>query len=118
MCYKCARAGHVARACPARDTRNRTEPLRGRVAQEPTMQTHAQTRTYATTSKKTGTSGIVVTGTLSILGCFALTLFDSSSTHSFFSLPFVSQSGFVVEPLMYVLSVGTPAGVDLVKKNE
>ncbi|XP_022973318.1 uncharacterized protein LOC111471874 [Cucurbita maxima] len=57
------------------------------------------------------------TCTLSILGHFALTLFDSGSTHSFVSLPFVKQAGFVVEPLIHILSVGTPAGVDLVTKN-
>ena len=59
----------------------------------------------------------MVTGTLSILGHFALTLFDSSSTHSFVSLPFVKQARFVVEPLMHVLSVGILVGVDLVTKN-
>ena len=59
----------------------------------------------------------MVKGTLSILGHFAFTLFDSGSTHSFVSLPFVRQVGFVVEPLMHVLSVDTPAGVDLVTKN-
>ena len=32
-------------------------------------------------------------------------------------MSFVSEAGFVVEPLMLVLSVGTPAGVDLVTKN-
>ena len=81
------------------------------------MQTRAQTRAYATTSKEAGTSDTMVTGTLSILGHFALTLFDSGSTHSFVSLPFVSQAGFVVEPLMHVLSVGTTARVDLVTEN-
>ena len=88
-------------------------PPRGVVIQEPTTQTHAQTRSYATTSKEAGTSGTVVTGMLSILGHFALTLFDSVSTHSFVSFAFVSQAGFVVEHLMHVLSVGTLAEVDL-----
>ena len=59
----------------------------------------------------------MVTGTLSILGHFALTLFDSGSTHSFVSLPFVKQAGFIVELLMHVLSVGTLARVVLVTKN-
>ena len=117
MCYRCGRASHLARACSAMDTGNPREPLGGPVIREPTMQTRAQTRTYATTSTEAGTSSTVVTGTLSILGHFALTLFNSSSTHSFVSLPFVSQARFVVEPLMHVLSVGTLEGVDLVTKN-
>ena len=71
------------------------------------MQTCGQTKAYATTSKEAGTSGTIVTCTLSILGHFTLMLFDSGSTHSFVSSPFVSQAGFVIEPLMHVLSVGT-----------
>ena len=59
----------------------------------------------------------MVRDTISILGHLALTLFDWGSTHSFVSLPFVKQAEFVVEPLMHVLSVATPAGVDLVTKN-
>ena len=70
------------------------------------------------TIKEAGTSGTVVTGTLSILRHFSLTLFDSGSTHSFVSLPFVSQVGSVVEPLKHVLSVGTLAGVDHVTENK
>ena len=31
VCYNCGRAGHVARACPARGTGNPREPLRGPV---------------------------------------------------------------------------------------
>ena len=117
MCYICGHAGHVARTCPTRSSGNPREPLRGQVIRELTIQTRPQTRAYATTSKEVGTSGTVVTSTLSILEHFALTLFDSGSTHSFVSLPFVKQAGFVVERLMHVLSVGTPAGVDLVTKN-
>ena len=55
-----------------------------------------------------------MTGTLSILGHFALTLFDSGSTHSFISTNFVSQAGIVLEPLLHDCLVGTPAGVDMV----
>jgi len=32
-------------------------------------------------------------------------------------MPFVSQTGFTVEPLLYVLYVSTPVGVDLVIEN-
>ena len=117
MCYICGHAGHVPRTCPTRSSGNPRELLRGQVIREPTIQTRPETRAYAMTSKEARTSGTVVTGTLSVLGHFALTLFDSGSTQSFVSLPFVKQAGFVVEPLMHVLSVGTPAGVDLVTKN-
>ena len=117
MCYICDHAGHVARTCPTKSSGNPREPLRGPVIREPIIQTRPQTRAYVTTSKEAGTFGTVVTGTLSILGNFALTLFDYGSTHSFVALPFVKQAGFVVEPLMHALSVGTPAGVDLVTKN-
>ena len=117
MCYICGHIGHVTGTCPTRSSGNPREPLRGPVIREPTIQTRPQTRAYAMTSKEAGTSGTVVIGTFSILGHFALTLFDSGSTHSFVSLPFVKQARFVVELLMHVLSVGTPAGVDLVTKN-
>ena len=62
-------------------------------------------------------SHTVVTGILSILGHFAFTLFDLGSTHSFVSLPFISQAGFAIEPLLHVLSVGTRVGVGLVTEN-
>ena len=81
------------------------------------MQTRAQTRAYATTSKVAGTSRTVVKGTFSILGHFALTLFDSGLTHSFVSLHFVSQAEFIVEPLLHVLLVGTPVGIELLTEN-
>ncbi|XP_022937453.1 uncharacterized protein LOC111443859 [Cucurbita moschata] len=117
MCYICGHAGHVARTCPTKSLGIPREPLRGSVIREPTLQTRPQTSAYITTSKEAGTSGTVVTGMLPILGQFALTLFDSGSTHSFVALPFVKQAGSVVEPLMHALSVGTPARVDLVIKN-
>ena len=59
----------------------------------------------------------MVTCTLSILGYYALMLFDSGSTQSFISIFFVSQAGFTVEPLLHVWSVDTPVGVDLVTEN-
>ena len=57
---------------------------------------------------------MAVTSTLSVLGHFALTLFDSRSTHSFISTTFVSQAKIVLEPLLHDFLVGTPAGVDMV----
>ena len=74
------------------------------------MKTRSQEKAYASISRDSGTSDIVVTGTLSILGHYTLTLFDSSSKHSFISMPFVSQGGFKVEPLLHVLTVSNLAG--------
>ena len=111
VCFKCDRVGHTAKYCTGKDTRNPKGPPRGPGSGEHPMQTRAQPRAYAMTSKGVGTAGIVVTGTLSIiLGHFALTLFDYGSTHSFVYLSFVSQVRFTVEPLLHVLSVGAPAG--------
>lgn len=45
-------------------------------------------RAYVSTSKDTENPNAVVTGTLSVLGHLALTLFDSGSTHSFISTVF------------------------------
>ena len=66
------------------------------------------------TCRDVGKYDIVVIGTLSILGHYALTLFDSGFSRSFISVPFFSQAGFQLEPLLHVLSVSTPTRVDLV----
>lgn len=86
------------------------EPPRGSRSGECTIKTRSQTRAYASTSKDTGTFDTMVIGTLSILGHYALTLFDFGSMHSFISMSFISQAGFTVELLLHVLSVSTLAG--------
>ena len=78
------------------------------------MQTCLQERAYASTRRDVGKYDIVVIGILSIIGHYALTLFDSGITRSFIFVPFSSQVGFQLEPLLHVLSVSTTTGVDLV----
>ncbi|KAL0536720.1 hypothetical protein IC582_025680 [Cucumis melo] len=50
-----------------------------------------------------------MTGTLPVLGHYALVLFDSSSSHSFISSAFVLHARIEVEPLYHILSVSTPS---------
>ena len=69
-----------------------------------------QGRVYFTTRQETEKSGMVVTGTLPVLGHHALVLFDSVSSHSFISSVFVKHAMLEVEPLHYVLSMSTPSG--------
>ena len=42
-------------------------------------------------------------------GHYALTLFDSGSTHSFISISFVNQTKFELLPLLHVLTISTLA---------
>ena len=56
---------------------------------------------YAFTHKDTENLNAAVTGTLSVLGHLALTLFDSGSTHSFISTVFVSQTKIGLKPLLH-----------------
>ncbi|KAL0543903.1 hypothetical protein IC582_019008 [Cucumis melo] len=69
-----------------------------------------QGRVFATNRTEAEKAGTVVTGTLPVLGHYALVLFDSGSSHSFISSAFVSHARLEVEPLHHVLSVSTPSG--------
>ena len=60
----------------------------------------------------------VATGTLPVLGYFALTLFDSRSSHSFISSIFVSRACLEVESLDYVLSVSTSSREIMLSKEK
>ena len=109
-CFRCGKEGYLAKDCPGSritDVGNQQKPLR--IADNP-PQNRPPARAYASTSKDTGNPDAAVTGTLSVFGHLALTLFDSGSTHSFISTVFVSQAKFVLEPLLHGFSVGTPAG--------
>ena len=53
-----------------------------------------------------------------MLGHFALTLFDSGSSHSFISSLFVTHACLEVESLDYVLSVSTPSGEIMLSKEK
>ncbi|TYK09566.1 ty3-gypsy retrotransposon protein [Cucumis melo var. makuwa] len=75
-------------------------------------------RVFATTRQEAERAGIVVTGTLLILGHYAFVLFDSGSSHSFISSVFVHHVGLEVEPLGSVLSVSTLPGEVLLSKEK
>ncbi|KAA0047197.1 reverse transcriptase [Cucumis melo var. makuwa] len=67
-------------------------------------------KVFATNKTEAERAGTVVTGTLLVLGHYALVLFDSGSSHSFISSAFVLHARLEVEPLHHVLSVSTPSG--------
>ncbi|KAL0546561.1 hypothetical protein IC582_016472 [Cucumis melo] len=100
-CFKCRQEGHTANRCPLR--------LTG-IAQNQGAGAPHQGRVFATNKTEAEKAGTVVTGTLPVLGHYALVLFDSGSSHSFISSAFVSHARLEVEPLHHVLSVSTPSG--------
>ncbi|KAL0533851.1 hypothetical protein IC582_028122 [Cucumis melo] len=77
-----------------------------------------QGRVFATNRTEAEKAGTVVTGTLPVLGHYALVLFDSGSSHSFISSAFVSHARLEVEPLHPVLSVSTPSGECMLSKEK
>ncbi|KAL4016880.1 hypothetical protein IC575_024542 [Cucumis melo] len=77
-----------------------------------------QGKVFATNKTEAEREGIVVTGTLPVLGHYALVLFDSCSSHSFISSAFVLHARLEVEPLHHVLSVSTPSGECMLSKEK
>ncbi|KAA0035418.1 ty3-gypsy retrotransposon protein [Cucumis melo var. makuwa] len=77
-----------------------------------------QGRVFATNKTEAERAGTVVTGTLLVLGHYALVLFDSGSSHSFISSAFVLHARLEVEPLHHVLSVSTPSGECMLSKEK
>ncbi|KAL0556808.1 hypothetical protein IC582_005325 [Cucumis melo] len=75
-------------------------------------------KVFATNKTEAERAGTVVTGTLPILGHYALVLFDSGSSHSFISSAFVLHARLEVEPLHHVLSVSTPSGECMLSKEK
>ncbi|KAL0550166.1 hypothetical protein IC582_014669 [Cucumis melo] len=108
-CFKCRQEGHTADRCPLR--------LTG-IAQNQGAGAPHQGRVFATNRTEAEKAGTVVTGTLPVLGHYALVLFDSGSSHSFISSAFVSHARFEVEPLHHVLSVSTPSGECMLSKEK
>ncbi|KAL0562098.1 hypothetical protein IC582_002548 [Cucumis melo] len=100
-CFKCRQEGHTADRCPLRVTG---------IAQNQGAGAPHQGRVFATNRTEAEKAGTVVTGTLPVLGHYALVLFDSGSSHSFISSAFVSHARLEVEPLHHILSVSTPSG--------
>ncbi|KAL0556882.1 hypothetical protein IC582_005399 [Cucumis melo] len=108
-CFKCRQEGHTADRCPLRLTGN---------AQNQGAGAPHQGRVFATNKTEAEKAGTVVTGTLPVLGHYALVLFDSGSSHSFISSTFVSHARLEVEPLQHVLSVSTPSGDCMLSKEK
>ncbi|KAL0554254.1 hypothetical protein IC582_008171 [Cucumis melo] len=108
-CFKCRQEGHTADRCPLRLTGN---------AQNQGAGAPHQGRVLATNRTEAEKAGTVVTGTLPVLGHYALVLFDSGSSHSFISSAFVLHARLEVEPLHHVLSVSTPSGECMLSKEK
>ncbi|KAL0558732.1 hypothetical protein IC582_003314 [Cucumis melo] len=108
-CFKCRQEGHTADRCPLR--------LTG-IAQNQGAGAPHQGRVFATNRTEAEKAGTVVTGTLPVLGHYALVLFDSGSSHSFISSAFVSHARLEVEPLHHVLPVSTPSGECMLSKEK
>ncbi|KAL0560847.1 hypothetical protein IC582_001261 [Cucumis melo] len=108
-CFKCRQEGHTADRCLLRLTGN---------AQNQGAGAPHQGRVFATNKTEAERAGTVVTGTLPVLGHYALVLFDSGSSHSFISSAFVLHARLEVEPLHHVLSVSTPSGECMLSKEK
>ncbi|KAL0549424.1 hypothetical protein IC582_013906 [Cucumis melo] len=108
-CFKCRQEGHTADRCPLRLTGN---------AQNQGAGAPHQGRVFATNKTEAEKAGTVVTGTLPVLGHYALVLFDSGSSHSFISSTFVLHARLEVEPLQHVLSVSTPSRECMLSKEK
>ncbi|KAL0539426.1 hypothetical protein IC582_023638 [Cucumis melo] len=108
-CFKCRQEGHTADRCPLRVTG---------IAQNQGAGAPHEGRVFTTNRTEAEKAGTVVTGTLPVLGHYALVLFDSGSSHSFISSAFVSHARLEVEPLHHVLSVSTPSGECMLSKEK
>ncbi|KAA0033088.1 gag protease polyprotein [Cucumis melo var. makuwa] len=108
-CFKCRQEGHTADRCPMRITGN---------AQNQGAGAPHQGKVFATNKTEAERAGIVVIGTLPVLGHYALVLFDSGLSHSFISSAFVLHARLEVESLHHVLSVSTPSGECMLSKEK
>ncbi|KAA0058951.1 gag protease polyprotein [Cucumis melo var. makuwa] len=108
-CFKYRQEGHTADRCPMRLTGG---------AQNQGVGAPHQGKVFATNKTEAEKAGTMVTGTLRVLGHYALVLFDSGSSHSFISSPFVLHARLEVEPLHHVLSVSTPFGENMLSKEK
>ncbi|KAA0041240.1 gag protease polyprotein [Cucumis melo var. makuwa] len=108
-CFKCRQERHTTDRCPMRLTGNTQNQGAG---------APHQGKVFATNKTGAERAGTVVTGTLPVLGHYALVLFDSGSSHSFISSAFVLHARLEVEPLHHVLSVSTPSGECMLSKEK
>ncbi|KAA0067951.1 ty3-gypsy retrotransposon protein [Cucumis melo var. makuwa] len=77
-----------------------------------------QGKVFVTNKFEAERAGTAVTGTLLVLGHYALVLFDSGSSHSFIYSTFVLHARLEVEPLDNVLSVSTLFGESMLSKEK
>ncbi|KAA0043302.1 gag protease polyprotein [Cucumis melo var. makuwa] len=108
VCFRYKQPGHTADVCPQKLIE--TTPHQPSVSQ--------QGRVFAITRQEAEQASTVVTGTLPLLGHYALVLFDSGSSHSFISLDFVRQMGLEVEPLGSILFISTPSREVMLSKDQ
>ncbi|KAA0036176.1 gag-protease polyprotein [Cucumis melo var. makuwa] len=99
VCFRCRQPEHTADACPKKhiETTSYQHPA-----------SH-QGKVFTTTRQDVERAGIMVIGTLPILGHYAVVLFDVGSSHSFISSVFVQHVCLEVESFSGVLSVSTPS---------
>ncbi|KAA0035721.1 ty3-gypsy retrotransposon protein [Cucumis melo var. makuwa] len=107
--FKCRQEGHTTDRCLIRIIGN---------AQNQGVDAPHQGKVFATNKTEAERASTVVTGTLPVLGHYALVLFDSGSSHSFISSAFVLHARLEVEPLHHVLSVSTPSGECMLSKEK
>ncbi|KAL4028409.1 hypothetical protein IC575_011605 [Cucumis melo] len=105
-CFKCRQEGHTTDRCPLRLTGTRIgeQVLHievGLCYQQAEAERRARWWQCA-----------------SVLGHYALVLFDSGSSHSFISSAFVLHARLEVEPLHHVLSVSTLSGECMLSKEK
>ncbi|TYK14194.1 ty3-gypsy retrotransposon protein [Cucumis melo var. makuwa] len=87
-CFKCRQEGHTADRCLMRLTGNTQNQGEG---------APHQGKVFTTNKTEAERAGTVVTGTLPVLGHYALVLFDSGSSHSFISSAFVLHARLEVK---------------------
>ncbi|KZV40354.1 hypothetical protein F511_01676 [Dorcoceras hygrometricum] len=142
LCHLCGQPGHFARACPSIGGRSTgqsqqgsssgssqrqqpfpqsqrsgfqsREPSRFGGPSRPQFQIPQQAQANALMMDQSEeTPGMVIRGTCSIYDYPARVLFDTGASHSFISEMFVFESGLSSSPLCDVVSMSTPAGVNL-----
>ncbi|KAL0541298.1 hypothetical protein IC582_021340 [Cucumis melo] len=108
-CFKCRQDGYTADRCPMR--------LTGGTQNQRAGAPH-QGKVFATNKTEAERASTMVTGTLPVLGHYALILFGSGSSHSFISSAFVLHARLEIEPLHHVLSVSTPYEENMLSKEK